>query len=85
MSSSFSYSNFVKIIIDNSDKPILPAGLCRQAMIYGAPHGGEDLRKRLREACDAIGNQRGYKRIREKGVSGYQYQASDMRSSLPTA
>jgi len=73
MRTGFSYSDFVKGIIDNEQAPILPAGLVRQAIVQGAPHEGDKLRMRLREACDSLANSADYRRIRIKGVSGYHY------------
>lgn len=72
--SGFSYQRFVQGVIDSNPAPHLPVGMMRAAVMAGAPHEGDALRMRLREACDTLANLAQYKRLREKGVTGYQYQ-----------
>ena len=73
MRNSFDYSSFAKAAIDSSSTPILPVSLSRQAIVAGAPHEGEDLRKKLRDACNSLANLSSYRRLRVKGETGYQY------------
>jgi hypothetical protein len=70
---SFSYSTFVKAIVDNNDVAVMPSGMVRESIKAGATESGDLLRKRLRESCDSLASQNGYKRIKEKGVRGFLY------------
>lgn len=69
----FDYEQLARRVIDNSDQPVLPVAMQRQAMLEGANHQGEELRFRLRAVCERLVNNNGYKRVRVKGVSGYHY------------
>tara|TARA_R110001606_G_scaffold399101_1_gene580735 strand:+ start:22742 stop:22972 length:231 start_codon:yes stop_codon:yes gene_type:complete len=76
MSSRFSYTQFIKQIIDSAKEPVSPSSLDRQAIGEGAPHTGETLRRKLRESGESLANSKGYRRLRVKGVPGYQYEKS---------
>ena len=72
-SSRFSYIDFVKSNIDNTDTPIIPSTLIRGALNNGASGTQESVNRNIRMACESIVNSAGYKRIRTKEVKGYQY------------
>lgn len=70
---AFSYTSFARGIIDLSTTPVHPSSMVREAMAEGAPHSGEELRKQLRSGCESVANHKGYRRVKIKGVKGYQY------------
>ena len=71
---TFSYTKFVSELIDSHDIALTPSGMNREAIKAGATDRGEALRKKLREACEGIASTSHYKRVKEKGTSGYLYQ-----------
>ena len=71
---SFSYRQCVQNVIDGSPLAHSPAGMVRIAISNGAPDTGASLRKKLRDACESLANQSGYKRLKQKDTSGYMYQ-----------
>lgn len=74
MRDNFNYHEFVKsVLAENPNVPHPPAGMCRAAAVAGSPLEGEQLRKKLREHCESLANMVGYKRVRNKDFSGYQY------------
>lgn len=74
MPERFNYITFMQNCLDRSETPIMPSGLQRAAMEEGATHEGEELSKKLRQACECLALRSGYKRIRVAGVRGYQYE-----------
>jgi hypothetical protein len=72
-SSRFSYIDFVKNNIDNTNAPIVPSHLIRGAMNNGATGTTESVHRRIRMACESIVSANDYKRIRTPDIKGYQY------------
>lgn len=73
MSNRFSYNDFVKSILVREQTPCSPISMAREAILCGAADDGDALIKKLRTACESLASQKGFKRKREKGISGYSY------------
>ena len=74
MRSNFSYRQFVKEVIDNSTVPVSARGMLREATALGAPDAGDELRKKLIQACEILASSKYYKRTRDNNVKGYLYE-----------
>lgn len=70
---NFSYTEFVIEQIEESNQSCTPSQMIRSAKNAGAPHKGDELEDKLRQACEAIASRADYTREQCKDRSGYSY------------
>lgn len=75
---NFSYTEFVIEIIEGTNQPCAPSQMIRTAKNAGAPHKGDELEDKLRQACEGIASRAEFARVQSKDTPGYSYKKVDV-------